>query len=202
MRLAMTRSDLWALLVIGTGITLLATLPDLIPTWVYSWNEGHHIPIDAPREANRVVSKCGFSIVIPKNWSVESQAFDRRNDCSSLFIHPNNGNRIPKTGTAISITKTSSNPILDPNQFRRENSKWTSGTFQGEPCWLETKGGKGQEKSNDPTIFWHTICFERNGEGYVIMYFVTAEIETIPPTVQSFLDTFRIEEATPESDLR
>jgi hypothetical protein len=159
----------------------------LRPFWtsdVRPWEEGRDVPSEEPQEANRVIHPHGFSIVIPKNWEVLVWAPDNGTLASSIASFPKC--RIPRRSSAsLGVVQGTAEPPPDLTGYGTT-------TFQGNPAFRRVFTREGVFL-DDPPQFVCVLWFQRDKNWYRILYRVCEERENLPPIVQRYFETFRIE---------
>ena len=142
---------------------------------------GDWIPEDPPDEKDRVHNGAGYSIVIPKNWFARLGEPDTYGILASPL--PKHGGRL-KAGIHV-------------QRFDVEQTVYgfTPFRFQGSPAHL--RSFHRESTFDDPDYTSFEIVFERDGRWYVIVYGVQDALDTLPPPVLRYLETFRVDK--PES---
>jgi hypothetical protein len=153
---------------------------------VKPWEQGRDVPETPPSEDRRVYNPDYFSIVAPLNW--ECDATPPEPD-STVLNYPRM-TLWPKRsfgGRRAGIYVTG--PLDISSDLSGFGYRKT--TFQGEPAFFHVKTRPGT--FDDPPQFRYRLYFERSGAGYELTYVGLLHQEELPPMVQRYFDTFRVE---------
>ena len=143
----------------------------------YHAASGDDVPREPPAEAHRVVHPDGFSLVFPRNWSVEAS------DAHALTSSPKARGSSRGTPAQIYLAR------LGPRR-PADAADWHRTTFQGEPALAEVHS----QVSGSPR-FERTLFFQRGSDWYLLRYVVGEVRQTLPWMIQRYFDTFRVEQS-------
>ena len=82
-------------------------------------------------------------------------------------------------------------PIEGPFDWSPVPPGWRETTFQDQPAFFHIKTRPGT--FDDPPQFRYRLFFERSGGGYELTYVGLLHQEELPPMVQRYFDTFRVQ---------
>jgi len=154
---------------------------------VKPWEQGRNVPKTSPSEDRRVYNPHHFSIVAPPRWEwdVDPPEPDPGYAYPSMRLHPRLS--IPTRCASIYLAKLGEVPsVLD--DCRKTD-------FQGEPAFVKIDTERGFD---DPSSFHCVFYFQRSGAWYQLGYVGLLYQEELPPMVQQYFDTFRIEKPIQE----
>jgi hypothetical protein len=150
---------------------------------VKPWEQGKDVPETPPSEDRRVYHANYFSIVAPPRWDwrVLPNDLDPDDAYPIMFLRPRKS--IVVRSGSIHVAKLGEMPtILDGLETTH---------FQGEPAFVEVETRAGT--FDDPAQFSYSLFFQRSGQWYRMGYLVLRHQEELPPMVQMYFDTFRVE---------
>jgi hypothetical protein len=150
---------------------------------VKPWEQGREVPKTPPSEDRRVYNTHHFSFVAPPRWDwrVIPHEPDPTYAYPTMFLRPKKS--IPARCGSIYVAK------LDEMPAERGDLRKTS--FQGEPAFFDVETRPGT--FDDPPQFSYSLFFQRSGHWYRMGYVALRHQEELPPMVQRYLDTFRVE---------
>ncbi len=150
---------------------------------VKPWEQGRNVPETPPAEDRRVHAPHHFSIVAPLNWDwhVTSAEPDTVLEYPRMTLGPKQS--FPRRCASIYIT--------GPFDVSSDLSDCRETTFQGLPAFFQVETRPGT--FDDPPQFWYSLFFQRSGDWYNLNYVGLLHQEELPPVVQQYFDTFRVE---------
>ena len=159
---------------------------------VKPWEQGMDVPETPPSEDRRVYNPDYFSIVAPLNW-----------ECRTTLPEP--GSTVLRFPEMTLWPKRSLGGrragiyVVGPFDMPSDLSDfgYRETTFQGQPAFFHVKTRPGT--FDDPPQFRYRLFFERSGDGYELTYVGLLHQEELPPMVQRYFDTFRVE-ASPRKE--
>jgi hypothetical protein len=150
---------------------------------VKPWEQGKNVPDTPPSEDRRVHNTHHFSIIVPPRWDwrVLPHEPDPTSTHPTMFIRPKK--TIPARCGSIHVAKLGETPT-ELDELRKTE-------FQGEPAFFEVE--TRASTLDDPPHFSYSLFFQRYGHWYRIGYVALRHQEELPPMVQRYFDTFRVE---------
>lgn len=150
---------------------------------VKPWEQGDDLPMTPPAEDRRVHNPFHFSIVAPPRWDwrVTPPDSDAAAKYPTMALGPKK--TFPRRCASIRIEKHAE---LSPDL-----SAYSPTSFQGLPGFSEVETRPGT--LDDSPFFSYSLFFQRSGDWYRLGYVGLLHQEELPPMVQRYLETFRVE---------
>jgi hypothetical protein len=160
---------------------------------VKPWEQGRDVPETPPAEDRRVHHPNYFSIVAPVNWEYDATPPD---PASTILKHP----RMTLWPKRSLGGRCAGIYVVGPFEMSSDLSgfDYHEATFQGQPAFFHVRTRSGT--FDDPPQFRYRLFFERSGDGYELTYFGLLHQEKLPPMVQRYFDTFRVEKPAPKAN--
>ena len=157
---------------------------------VKPWEQGKDVPESPPAEDRRVYNPHHFSIVAPPRWrcDITPPEADANDPYPTMLLRPKT--TFARRCASIYIETLDKVPSVLAEYRKTE--------FQGQPACFKIETGPGT--FDDPPGFHYSLYFERSSRWYHMGYVGLLHQEELPPMVQQYLDTFRVEESPQQKD--
>lgn len=163
-----------------TTILIVVFASLLIFVVIALW-KGPDIPRDVPSESRRVSNR-DFSIVCPAGWSEGERI------TGSIALYPDSW-VFERYGAAILANQISTRPEDLPG--------FQETVFQGTPAFEKLQIDESSGIGRSPH-FQYWIAFERGSDSYCLHYSAWQPLNTVPPEVMAYLETFKCREPDQE----
>lgn len=133
-----------------------------------------------PDEANRFHSAAGFSIVVPRDWTVYPHEM--------LFLAPTDRRQVARRSKAL-IRMGGLGPGMPARVAGMRQT-----TFPGGDVAYETMKVERPWSIDDDAKSVYELCFRHGEEWYSLEYLIAEERTTLPDSIRKHLSTFRWDE--------